>query len=194
MMLAWARDGELNSDPPMPTQLRNRHADNWRRKQLPRAGVRADQTGARLPPVPAARLQHPRRMGNRLHRPQPPQARPRVDSIRRSAPSGLASQVPPLPQHRRSHAKHSRRDYVHRLLVFRIIRVPTTLAGTPATTVPDATSDKRTEQAPTTAPRRILTPGPTNARVAIQHSASMLIGDATSGNEMSEWSCVPAQR
>jgi hypothetical protein len=30
MMLAWARDGELNSDPPMPTQLRNRHADNWR--------------------------------------------------------------------------------------------------------------------------------------------------------------------
>jgi hypothetical protein len=30
MMFAWARDAELNSDPAMPVQLRNRPADNWR--------------------------------------------------------------------------------------------------------------------------------------------------------------------
>jgi hypothetical protein len=30
MMLAWARDAELTSDPPMPAPLRDRQADNWR--------------------------------------------------------------------------------------------------------------------------------------------------------------------
>jgi hypothetical protein len=30
MVFAWARGAELNSDPPMPAQLRNRQADNWR--------------------------------------------------------------------------------------------------------------------------------------------------------------------
>jgi hypothetical protein len=30
MMLSWARDAELTSDPPMPAPLRDRQADNWR--------------------------------------------------------------------------------------------------------------------------------------------------------------------
>src|SRR5580704_15633925 len=30
MIFRWARDAELNSDPPMPAQLRDRQADNWR--------------------------------------------------------------------------------------------------------------------------------------------------------------------
>ena len=30
MIFTWAREAELNSDPPMPAQLRNRQADNWR--------------------------------------------------------------------------------------------------------------------------------------------------------------------
>jgi len=30
MIFAWAREAELNPDPPMPAQLRNRQADNWR--------------------------------------------------------------------------------------------------------------------------------------------------------------------
>jgi hypothetical protein len=30
MMLRWARDAELTSDPPMPAPLRDRQADNWR--------------------------------------------------------------------------------------------------------------------------------------------------------------------
>jgi hypothetical protein len=30
MMFRWASDAELNSDPPMPAQLRDRRADNWR--------------------------------------------------------------------------------------------------------------------------------------------------------------------
>ena len=30
MMLSWARDAELTSDPPMAAQLRDRQADNWR--------------------------------------------------------------------------------------------------------------------------------------------------------------------
>jgi Protein of unknown function (DUF3631) len=30
MMLRWARDAELASDPPMPAPLRDRQADNWR--------------------------------------------------------------------------------------------------------------------------------------------------------------------
>jgi hypothetical protein len=30
MIFSWARDAELNSDPPMPAQLRDRRADNWR--------------------------------------------------------------------------------------------------------------------------------------------------------------------
>src|SRR6266436_7585006 len=67
-------------------------------------------------------------MGNRLHRPQPPQTRPRVDSVRRAATSDLTSQrggtksVPPLPQHRQSRAKHSRRNYMDRLLEDKVAR------------------------------------------------------------------------
>jgi hypothetical protein len=34
-----------------------------------------------------------------------------------------------------------------------------------------------------TAPRPVRTPGPTNTRAAIQHSGSIVIGDATRGNE-----------
>jgi Protein of unknown function (DUF3631) len=30
MIFTWARDAEINSDPPLPAQLRNRQADNWR--------------------------------------------------------------------------------------------------------------------------------------------------------------------
>jgi Transposase DDE domain len=47
------------------------HASPYRlRKQLPEAGVRPDQAGARLPPVPVARRQEGRRrMGPRLPRP-----------------------------------------------------------------------------------------------------------------------------
>ena len=30
MIFAWARDAEINSDPPLPAPLRNRQADNWR--------------------------------------------------------------------------------------------------------------------------------------------------------------------
>jgi hypothetical protein len=30
MIFMWARDALINSAPPMPVQLRNRHADNWR--------------------------------------------------------------------------------------------------------------------------------------------------------------------
>ena len=30
MIFTWAREAELNSDPPMPAPLRNRQADNWR--------------------------------------------------------------------------------------------------------------------------------------------------------------------
>jgi len=30
MIFAWARQAELNPDPPMPAPLRNRQADNWR--------------------------------------------------------------------------------------------------------------------------------------------------------------------
>jgi len=30
MMVSWARDAELDSDPPLPAQLRDRQADNWR--------------------------------------------------------------------------------------------------------------------------------------------------------------------
>jgi Protein of unknown function (DUF3631) len=30
MIFAWARDVEINSDPPLPAPLRNRQADNWR--------------------------------------------------------------------------------------------------------------------------------------------------------------------
>jgi hypothetical protein len=30
MMLSWAREAELTCDPPMPAQLRDRQADNWR--------------------------------------------------------------------------------------------------------------------------------------------------------------------
>ena len=30
MIFRWAKDAELNSDPPMPAQLRDRQADNWR--------------------------------------------------------------------------------------------------------------------------------------------------------------------
>jgi Transposase DDE domain len=53
-----------------------------------RAGVRANQTGSRLPPVPAARhRESARRVGYRLHRPQSSEARtceagPEVESVR----------------------------------------------------------------------------------------------------------------
>jgi Protein of unknown function (DUF3631) len=30
MIFRWARDAEISSDPPLPAQLRNRQADNWR--------------------------------------------------------------------------------------------------------------------------------------------------------------------
>ena len=54
----------------------------------PRAGVRPDQAGPRVPPVPDARLrQGARRVGHRLHRPQSAQARTQVDSVR-SMPNG----------------------------------------------------------------------------------------------------------
>src|SRR5260221_4129020 len=52
----------------------------------PRAGVRADQAGTRIPPVPDARhRQGARRVGHRLHRPQSSQARKQVASVRRAA-------------------------------------------------------------------------------------------------------------
>ena len=52
----------------------------------PRAGVRADQAGARLPAVLAAwHRKGPRRMGSRLHRPQPVQARPQPESVHSDA-------------------------------------------------------------------------------------------------------------
>src|SRR5215471_10846925 len=60
-----------------------------------------------------------------------------------------------------------------------------TRAGTPATIVAGGTSERTTAQAPTTAPRPIRTPGPTNERAAIQDSCSIVIGDADRENEMS---------
>ena len=52
----------------------------------PRAGVRADQAGPRLPAVLAAwHRKGPRRVGSRLHRPQPVQARPQPESVHRDA-------------------------------------------------------------------------------------------------------------
>src|SRR6266702_3833733 len=74
------------------TDARRGHAcedqGRWPHEPLPasqataRAGVRADQTGSRLPPVPAARLREgARRVGHRLHRPQPSEARPKADSV-----------------------------------------------------------------------------------------------------------------
>jgi hypothetical protein len=56
-----------------------------------RACIRTNQTGTRLPSVPAARLcERARRMGHRLHRPQSSEAGsceagPEVDSVRRVA-------------------------------------------------------------------------------------------------------------
>src|SRR6202035_1294309 len=49
------------------------------------AGVRTDQTGTRLPPVPVARRQESTcRVGHDLHHPQPPEAvRPRKGRLRR---------------------------------------------------------------------------------------------------------------
>src|SRR6202040_3824320 len=48
-------------------------------------GVRTDQTGSRLPPVPVAgRRESARRMGHDLHHPQPPEAvHPRKRSLSR---------------------------------------------------------------------------------------------------------------
>ena len=52
----------------------------------PRAGVRADQAGARLPAVLAAwHRKGPRRVGSRLHRPQPVQARPQPEFVHSDA-------------------------------------------------------------------------------------------------------------
>ena len=79
-------------------------------------------------------------------------------------------------------------------LEFFTLRKLTVRAGMPATMAAGGTSDNSTEQAPTMAPRPIRTPGPTKARAAIQHSASMAMADATNGNETSRWSCVPAHR
>ena len=59
-----------------------------------RAGVRADQASARLPPVPIARgRESRRRMGRRLHRPQCFEAGPRVDSVHRRRRSRIASRT-----------------------------------------------------------------------------------------------------
>src|SRR6201988_2568092 len=49
---------------------------------MPRAGIWADQTSAGLPPIPDAGLREGAgRMGDRLHRPQPPQAGPGKESV-----------------------------------------------------------------------------------------------------------------
>src|SRR3982074_273403 len=59
----------------------------------PKLNARANQTGARFPPIPAARLrERARRMVDRLHRPQPPQACPKVESVRGAAAHGLTRQ------------------------------------------------------------------------------------------------------
>jgi Transposase DDE domain len=73
--------------------MRAKDQSRWIRQPLPaaqatpRAGVRADQTGARIPPIPVARLrQGARRVGTHLHRPQSSQTRPQAESVRRTAP------------------------------------------------------------------------------------------------------------
>ena len=93
------------------TDTRRGHAreDQGRRPREPlpaaqaaaRAGVRADQTGPRLPSVPAARLRESaRRVGHRLHRPQPPQAGPEVESVRSVADGRLSRLTGMLPRRR----------------------------------------------------------------------------------------------
>ncbi len=71
----------------------------WTHESLPtaqataRAGVRADQTGARLPPIPVARLRESaRRVGHRLHRPQSLEVGPGAESVR-SVADGLRSTI-----------------------------------------------------------------------------------------------------
>src|SRR6266853_2403274 len=78
----------------------------------PRAGVRADQAGTRIPPVPVARhRQGARRVGHRLHRPQSSQARTQAESVRSLAvgrcrglnkAGGVTNQVTPHPIHHRA--------------------------------------------------------------------------------------------
>src|SRR5450755_2580768 len=83
-----------------------REDQGWRaREPLPaaqaaaRAGVRTDQTGPRFPPVPAARLRKSaRRVGHRLHRPQPPQAGPEEESVRNVADGRLSRLTGVLPR------------------------------------------------------------------------------------------------
>jgi hypothetical protein len=66
-----------------------------------RAGVRTDQTGPRFPPVPAARLRKSaRRVGHRLHHPQPPQAGPEEESVREVADGRLSGPTGVLPRRR----------------------------------------------------------------------------------------------
>jgi hypothetical protein len=52
MMFAWARDAELNSDPAMPVQLRNRPADNWR-PLIAIADASPGQRGRERRPLPS---------------------------------------------------------------------------------------------------------------------------------------------
>ena len=67
---------------PLTQAMRKKIADGGFETPLPaqkadrRSGVRTDQAGPRLPPVPVARRREsPRRVGDDLHRPQPHQAR-----------------------------------------------------------------------------------------------------------------------
>src|SRR5262245_25801593 len=78
-------------------------------------------------------------------------------------------------------------------LVFLTARIPTLRAGTPATMAADSTSDRTTEPAPTTAPVADRNPRPDKSTRGNPAFWFYVIGDAISGDEMSQWSCVPAQ-
>src|SRR5271168_131850 len=123
----------LQVSPPPRSSRRNRQANRRASRQcarrlrpaarqpLPaaqaaaRAGVRTDQTGPRFPPVPAARLRKSaRRVGHRLHRPQPPQAGPEEESVRNVADGRLSRPTGLLPRRRIMKRPRSRKYRIQR--------------------------------------------------------------------------------
>ena len=85
----------------------------------PRAGVRADQAGTRVPPVPVARhRQGARRVGHRLHRPQSSQARTQAESVRSLAVGRCGRAIEPNGRDKtksRPHQCITSLGYVHSL-------------------------------------------------------------------------------
>src|ERR1700733_3687216 len=101
----------------------NAREDQGRRAREPlppaqaaaRAGVRTDKTGARFPPVLAARLRKSaRRVGHRLHRPQSPQAGPEAESVRSVVDGRWSGLTGVLPRRRNTKRPRSRKYRIQR--------------------------------------------------------------------------------